>query len=359
MSGRFFVARLRPATPAPSARVRRRDERIRTAFTGGTDFTSQRFSSRLALAGVLYAFPRARTARLVAVLAVLALASSPSSPSPSPSSPSPFPSPPSASSPSPSSCSPGSFSSRSFSSRSFSSRSFSSRSFSFGFVLVRLSLLPLPVVAARRGDGEHGDQRGQGPAAHGGGRFRQGHGSAPLRNGRGSRTARRDRRVWGERARAASRLALLPVECRGPGTSAAAAVRPELRAVWTPPRAWSPQATSSAHRHERATSGMFGRICRLAISSYAGALMTLSIGTPSLTEVERRRYGRRAQLLAATSVGYNVVEAVVAITAGMVAGSIALVGFGLDSIVEVSSGRSSCGSSATHCRSPARRPPCG
>jgi divalent metal cation (Fe/Co/Zn/Cd) transporter len=53
---------------------------------------------------------------------------------------------------------------------------------------------------------------------------------------------------------------------------------------------------------------------------------------------ERRRLGRRAQLLAATSVTYNVVEAVVAITAGLVAGSVALVGFGLDSIVEVSSG---------------------
>ena len=52
----------------------------------------------------------------------------------------------------------------------------------------------------------------------------------------------------------------------------------------------------------------------------------------------RRRLSRRAQLLAAVSVGYNVIEAVVAIAAGMVAGSVALVGFGLDSVVEVSSG---------------------
>ncbi|MGH3502058.1 MAG: cation diffusion facilitator family transporter [Nocardioidaceae bacterium] len=52
----------------------------------------------------------------------------------------------------------------------------------------------------------------------------------------------------------------------------------------------------------------------------------------------RRRLGRRAQLLAATSVTYNVVEALVAISAGVVAGSTALVGFGLDSVVEVSSG---------------------
>jgi divalent metal cation (Fe/Co/Zn/Cd) transporter len=53
---------------------------------------------------------------------------------------------------------------------------------------------------------------------------------------------------------------------------------------------------------------------------------------------QRRRLGRRAQLLAATSVGYNAIEAIIAITAGLAAGSVALIGFGLDSIVEVSSG---------------------
>jgi len=53
---------------------------------------------------------------------------------------------------------------------------------------------------------------------------------------------------------------------------------------------------------------------------------------------QRRRLGRRAQLLAGASVTYNVIEAVIAIGAGMVSGSVALVGFGLDSVVEVSSG---------------------
>ncbi|QIK77346.1 cation transporter [Nocardioides piscis] len=53
---------------------------------------------------------------------------------------------------------------------------------------------------------------------------------------------------------------------------------------------------------------------------------------------ETAQLGRRAQLLAAASVGYNVIEAIIAITAGIVAGSVALVGFGLDSVVEVSSG---------------------
>lgn len=52
----------------------------------------------------------------------------------------------------------------------------------------------------------------------------------------------------------------------------------------------------------------------------------------------RRRLGRRARLLAATSVTYNVIEAIIAISAGLAAGSVALVGFGLDSAVEVSSG---------------------
>jgi divalent metal cation (Fe/Co/Zn/Cd) transporter len=54
--------------------------------------------------------------------------------------------------------------------------------------------------------------------------------------------------------------------------------------------------------------------------------------------IQRRRLGRRAQLLAGASVTYNVIEAVIAISAGVVAGSVALVGFGLDSVVEVSSG---------------------
>ncbi|AEA22796.1 cation efflux protein [Pseudonocardia dioxanivorans CB1190] len=46
---------------------------------------------------------------------------------------------------------------------------------------------------------------------------------------------------------------------------------------------------------------------------------------------------RRIRLLVATTITYNVVEAVVAIAAGTVASSIALVGFGLDSVIEVSS----------------------
>ena len=49
---------------------------------------------------------------------------------------------------------------------------------------------------------------------------------------------------------------------------------------------------------------------------------------------------RRIRLLVAATISYNVVEAVVALAAGTVASSIALVGFGQDSVIEVSSGRS-------------------
>jgi len=46
---------------------------------------------------------------------------------------------------------------------------------------------------------------------------------------------------------------------------------------------------------------------------------------------------RRVRLLVAATITYNVVEAVVAISAGAAAGSAALIGFGLDSVIEVSS----------------------
>jgi hypothetical protein len=58
----------------------------------------------------------------------------------------------------------------------------------------------------------------------------------------------------------------------------------------------------------------------------------------AITPADRARLGRRAQLFAAASVSYNAVEGVIAIAAGLVAGSVALVGFGLDSAIEVSSG---------------------
>ena len=58
-------------------------------------------------------------------------------------------------------------------------------------------------------------------------------------------------------------------------------------------------------------------------------------GAPALTVADRSRLERQAQLLAGASIICSVVEAIVAVTAGIVAGSVAPVGFGLDSMVDV------------------------
>lgn len=55
-------------------------------------------------------------------------------------------------------------------------------------------------------------------------------------------------------------------------------------------------------------------------------------------DTDRTRWMRRAQFLALATVVYNTVECVIALFAGRAADSASLVGFGLDSLVEVSSG---------------------
>lgn len=55
------------------------------------------------------------------------------------------------------------------------------------------------------------------------------------------------------------------------------------------------------------------------------------------TPARRDQLTRRIRLLVAATITYNIIEAVVAITAGTLASSTALVGFGLDSVIEVSS----------------------
>ncbi|MCC8480812.1 cation transporter [Streptomyces globisporus] len=63
-------------------------------------------------------------------------------------------------------------------------------------------------------------------------------------------------------------------------------------------------------------------------------MTTLSLG-PS--PARRDALARRIRLLVAATIAYNVIEAVVALTAGTLASSSALIGFGLDSVIEVSS----------------------
>ncbi|WP_433041057.1 cation transporter [Dactylosporangium sp. CS-033363] len=59
--------------------------------------------------------------------------------------------------------------------------------------------------------------------------------------------------------------------------------------------------------------------------------------SPGPTAARRSVLTRRVRLFVAATITYNVVEAVVAITAGTRASSTALIGFGLDSVIEVSS----------------------
>lgn len=63
----------------------------------------------------------------------------------------------------------------------------------------------------------------------------------------------------------------------------------------------------------------------------------VTTATPSTPPSANSAYQRTAVRLAWATIAWNVVEAVVAIGAGAAAGSIALVGFGLDSTVEVMS----------------------
>lgn len=53
--------------------------------------------------------------------------------------------------------------------------------------------------------------------------------------------------------------------------------------------------------------------------------------------IRRAQLARRIRLLVAVTITYNVIEAIVAVTAGTLASSTALIGFGLDSVIEVSS----------------------
>jgi len=54
-----------------------------------------------------------------------------------------------------------------------------------------------------------------------------------------------------------------------------------------------------------------------------------------LAGTERRSTVRRGQRLSWVTLGYNSLEGIIAVGAGLLAGSIALVGFGVDSLIEV------------------------
>lgn len=66
------------------------------------------------------------------------------------------------------------------------------------------------------------------------------------------------------------------------------------------------------------------------------AEIILSMSTDAIRQ--ESAHVRRGRLLEYLTIGWNVLEAVVAIGAGLFAGSIALVGFGVDSVIESTSG---------------------
>ena len=60
----------------------------------------------------------------------------------------------------------------------------------------------------------------------------------------------------------------------------------------------------------------------------------MSNPTTTLSPMETEALTRRGLRLAQFTVGYNVVEGVVAVTAGLLAGLVSVVGFGIDSGIE-------------------------
>src|SRR5881227_327192 len=67
-------------------------------------------------------------------------------------------------------------------------------------------------------------------------------------------------------------------------------------------------------------------------------LTPLRAAATSEAQEERRRLERQARRLAWGGIGYHVLEAAIAVAAGLAAGSIALIGFGADSLIESMAG---------------------
>jgi divalent metal cation (Fe/Co/Zn/Cd) transporter len=75
-------------------------------------------------------------------------------------------------------------------------------------------------------------------------------------------------------------------------------------------------------------------LIELTPSAARGELWTLA-QRPILAPEDRARLEQRAKLLAWAGNGWHLVEFAIALAAGIAAGSVALIGFGLDSLIEV------------------------
>jgi divalent metal cation (Fe/Co/Zn/Cd) transporter len=79
------------------------------------------------------------------------------------------------------------------------------------------------------------------------------------------------------------------------------------------------------------------RLCREQTASFGTMdAKLLAAATPAATMNARKELVRRGLVLNYATLAYNVLEAVVSLVAGLMSGSVALVGFGFDSVIEVS-----------------------
>jgi divalent metal cation (Fe/Co/Zn/Cd) transporter len=74
------------------------------------------------------------------------------------------------------------------------------------------------------------------------------------------------------------------------------------------------------------------------MSAKPGELPILQVDPPSTATGSRASLVRRARLLSWVGLGWHGIEAAVAIGAGVIVGSVALVGFGADSLIELAAG---------------------
>ncbi len=63
--------------------------------------------------------------------------------------------------------------------------------------------------------------------------------------------------------------------------------------------------------------------------------VSIDVMTTAISAERRATLQRRVRLIVTVTIGYNVIEAIVALSAGTIASSAALIGFGLDSVIEV------------------------
>jgi divalent metal cation (Fe/Co/Zn/Cd) transporter len=66
-----------------------------------------------------------------------------------------------------------------------------------------------------------------------------------------------------------------------------------------------------------------------------GLHLRMTAATPALADARTQTLRRRIRWIVTATIAYNTLEAIVAITAGTIASSAALIGFGLDSTIEV------------------------